>query len=78
MLCLQDCIDMCDVTPEEESALWQTVTLAEISEALTLSSQQGDGSFFGIEPHEPHDNFMLFDIYPDVYRGSPVLHSVRR
>ncbi len=77
MLCLQDCIDMCDVTPEEETALWQTVTLAEISEALTLS-QQGVGSLYGMGSPESHGDVMLFDIYPDVYRGSPVLHSVRR
>lgn len=34
MLCLRDCIDMCDLTPDEELVVRENLTLAEISSAL--------------------------------------------
>jgi hypothetical protein len=76
MLCLQDCIDMCDVSPDEETKL-KEVTLAEISEVMTLGDHQ-DEDFPGAPSHRSPADAVLFEITPDVYRGSPVLHSVRR
>lgn len=34
MLCFQDCVDMCDLAPDDEHAIRDRLTLAEIGEAL--------------------------------------------
>ena len=42
MLCFQDCVDMCDLSPDEERAIRDRLTLAEIGEALAIRSQASE------------------------------------
>jgi hypothetical protein len=41
MLCLQQCIDMCDLSPEEVSALAGRVSLADIAAAQAACPRRG-------------------------------------
>lgn len=40
MLCFQDCVDMCDLSPDDERVIRDSLTLAEIGEALASCAKR--------------------------------------
>mgnify|MGYP001275770796 CR=1 FL=1 len=42
MLSFQDCVDMCDLTPEEERAIRENLTLAEIGQVLAACRDRNE------------------------------------
>lgn len=54
MLCWQDCIDMCDLDPEEECVVRDSLTLAELGAALSAHERLHGTAACGMVCHHFH------------------------